>query len=62
MGDYLAGRFFSHRLFPITPKEFFKGSKKYLNENEFKKMLSIGGFPEPFLKGSEIFITNLKVY
>ncbi len=50
MGDSLAGRFFSFRLHPLDLKEL-KNSGSTL-EN-YKKLLSLGGFPEPFLTGDE---------
>ena len=53
-GDSLAGRYFSYRLHPLTVKE----TCRYLNEsskNSLDKMLVLGGFPEPYLKGKEAF-------
>jgi predicted AAA+ superfamily ATPase len=53
-GDSLAGRFFSHRLHPLSVKEICQ----FLNEDSKKaldKLLSLGGFPEPYLKGKESF-------
>lgn len=45
VGDSLAGRFFLHRLFPLSPAELKKiGKKSTLNH-----FLERGGFPEPFL-------------
>jgi predicted AAA+ superfamily ATPase len=52
MGDSLAGRFFAHRLHPLDLKELnFLGAK----EETFKTLMRVGGFPEPFLAGSERF-------
>jgi len=50
-GDSLAGRYFLYRLHPLTVKEL-KGrlsAKTCLN-----RLLKVGGFPEPFLKDSEV--------
>jgi len=43
-GDSLAGRFFSHRLFPFTLNEIPSPSLESM-----EKLLKRGGFPEPFL-------------
>lgn len=53
-GDSLAGRFFSYRLHPLSVKEICR----FLNENPknaLDKLISLGGFPEPYLKGKESF-------
>jgi len=53
-GDSLAGRFFSYRLYPLTVKEICA----YLDETPkaaLDKLVSFGGFPEPYLKSSETF-------
>lgn len=53
-GDSLAGRFFSHRLHPLSVNEICR----FLNENPkntLDKLLSLGGFPEPYLKGKDSF-------
>jgi predicted AAA+ superfamily ATPase len=53
-GDSLAGRFFSYRLHPLTVKEICA----YLDETPkaaLDKLVSFGGFPEPYLKNSETF-------
>jgi hypothetical protein len=48
-GDSLAGRYFHHRLFPITPAEAaFLGEKRSLTHHERR-----GGFPEPWLAESD---------
>lgn len=45
LGDSLAGRYFLHRLLPISPAEL-----KQLNQKiHIDVLLSRGGFPEPFL-------------
>jgi len=53
-GDSLAGRFFSHRHHPLSVNEICH----FLNEdsqNALDKLISLGGFPEPYLKGKESF-------
>ena len=51
-GDSLAGRYFSCRLHPFTVKEasLFMDSK-----DAFKRLIAVGGFPEPFLKNDIVF-------
>ncbi|MGI9548879.1 MAG: ATP-binding protein [Bdellovibrionales bacterium] len=46
-GDSLQGRYHYYRLHPFTVKELGISSKK-----EMKDLLTLGGFPEPFLSGS----------
>ena len=51
-GDSLAGRFFSYRLHPLSLKECL--ARDCGPETEIlERLITIGGFPEPFLKGSE---------
>ncbi len=52
MGDSLAGRFFSYRMHPLDLKELKKTNTV---ENNYKKLLSVSGFPEPFYEGTEKF-------
>ncbi len=52
MGDSLAGRFFSFRLYPLDLKEL-KGTGPGLKN--YEKLISLGGFPEPYLEGSESY-------
>ena len=49
-GDSLAGRFFSYRLHPFSVAEV---KDKYQADEALERILRLGGFPEPFLKGSE---------
>lgn len=49
-GDSLAGRFYSYRLHPFSVSEI-KGA--YRPDEALEEILRLGGFPEPFLKGSE---------
>jgi uncharacterized protein len=50
VGDSLAGRFLSHRLHPLDVKELREQSPP---AETLDRLMRIGGFPEPFLKGSE---------
>ena len=49
-GDSLFGRFFYYRLHPFSYNEIAKNFDKPL-----ERLLNYGGFPEPFIKGSETF-------
>lgn len=49
-GDSLAGRFFLHRLFPLSPSECDFAHVPYTID----KFLERGGFPEPFLAESKL--------
>ncbi len=49
-GDSLAGRYFSFRLNPISVKELAGHMKPY---EAIESLNRPGGFPEPFLSGSE---------
>lgn len=53
-GDSLAGRYFQYRLHPLDVKEAYHFWKEDAEEI-FKRLFHYGGFPEPFLKGSEIY-------
>lgn len=51
-GDSLAGRYFRHRLHPLDLAEV----RGHLSpEDALERMLRLGGFPEPFLRGEERF-------
>ena len=53
IGDSLAGRYFRHKLFPLTTSELNKATK----ENPsflLTKLLNRGGFPEPYLAENDI--------
>jgi len=60
VGDSLAGRFFQFRLHPLDLKEISKILKPDDIQKELDKLLKIGGFPEPFLNGSERFYKRWK--
>ena len=50
VGDSLAGRFFLHRLFPLSPVECDRSKVQYTLD----RFLERGGFPEPFLAQSSV--------
>jgi len=50
VGDSLAGRFFLHRLLPLSPAECEKVGEPY----SMNRFLERGGFPEPFLAQESI--------
>lgn len=60
VGDSLAGRFFQFRLHPLDLKEINLLLKPDDPENELNKLLSLGGFPEPFLNGTSRFYNRWK--
>ena len=49
VGDSLAGRFYLHRLLPLSPAELIRANVPLDNE----KLIERGGFPEPFLAHDE---------
>jgi len=60
VGDSLAGRFFQYRLHPLDLKEINHILKPKDLQTELEKLLNIGGFPEPFLKGNTRFYNRWK--
>jgi len=50
VGDSLAGRFFLHRLMPLSPAECEKVGVKYTLNHFIER----GGFPEPFLADKDV--------
>ena len=50
VGDSLAGRFFLHRLMPLSPAECEQMDVRYTIDH----FLERGGFPEPFLAENSI--------
>ena len=48
-GDSLAGRYFHHRLFPLTPAELSRTGQS----GSFEMFLDRGGFPDPWLADSD---------
>lgn len=58
-GDSLAGRHFQFRLHPLDLKEAIEHSE--IDEHEaFARLLNVGGFPEPFLKGTRRYHNRWK--
>lgn len=58
-GDSLAGRHFQFRLHPLDLKEALKFSS--LDKNDiFNRLMRVGGFPEPFLKGTQAYYNRWK--
>jgi hypothetical protein len=60
VGDSLAGRFFQYKLHPLDLKEIQEILKPSNIEKQLNLLLSIGGFPEPFLEGSIDFYNKWK--
>jgi predicted AAA+ superfamily ATPase len=59
VGDSLAGRHFQYRLHPLDLKEALNFTD--LNRQEcFDRLMTVGGFPEPFLKGTQRFYSRWK--
>ena len=54
-GDSLAGCFFSFRLHPLDLKEIGTINKKMDSEQALTRLLEVGGFPEPYFKGTRQF-------
>ena len=68
-GDSLAGRYFQTHLFPIhlpdfqstdfefphTSEDLIRKAADLKDSKELESLLSLGGFPEPFFKGSAAF-------
>ena len=58
-GDSLAGRHFQFRLHPVDFKEALAVSG--LSKDEiFARLMTVGGFPEPFLKGAQSYYNRWK--
>lgn len=55
VGDSLAGRYFQYRLYPLDLKEVSQYDSSYDQADIFKRLWHCGGFPEPFIKGSESY-------
>jgi len=60
VGDSLAGRFFEFRLHPLDLKEIktILGSRDL--DKKLDRLLQIGGFPEPYLKGDMVYYNRWK--
>ena len=58
-GDSLAGRHFQFRLHPVDLKEAL--AQTDLSRDEiFARLMTVGGFPEPFLKGTRAYYNRWK--
>lgn len=57
VGDSLAGRFFTHHLLPLSPAEL----KNTEFDHSFERLLSRGGFPEPFLAEDAIDVDRWRM-
>jgi uncharacterized protein len=58
-GDSLAGRHFAFRLHPLD----FKEARTFLTLSDdeiFRRLMAVGGFPEPFLRGTPRFYNRWK--
>jgi predicted AAA+ superfamily ATPase len=55
VGDSLAGRYFQYHLYPLDLKEIALDDPAYNETEAFASLWHCGGFPEPFLKGSETY-------
>jgi len=60
VGDSLAGRFFQFRMHPLDLKEIKSFLKPENFDSELDKLLLLGGFPEPFLNGTQRFYNRWK--
>ena len=58
-GDSLAGRYFQFRLHPLDFKEA-AGNTNLEPEEIFRRLMTVGGFPEPFLHGSQRYYNRWK--
>ena len=62
-GDSLMGRYFPYRVHPLSVAELLDlvlrdeeiQEPKELNAKDFKTLIQLGGFPEPFCKGTKQF-------
>lgn len=54
VGDSMAGRYFQYHLMPLDLKELNAHGHPKTQEN-LEKLLTLSGFPEPFLRGSKEF-------
>jgi hypothetical protein len=60
VGDSLAGRFFQYRLHPLDLKEIHQILQPESMQEALEQLMELGGFPEPFLKGSKTFYNKWK--
>lgn len=55
VGDSLAGRYFHYRLHPLDVRELVNLNYKLKADDIIERLMSVGGFPEPFLEGTKSF-------
>jgi predicted AAA+ superfamily ATPase len=55
VGDSLAGRYFHYRLHPLDVRELVAMNFKLNTGAIIERLMTVGGFPEPFLEGSSQF-------
>ncbi len=55
VGDSLAGRYFPFRLHPLDIKELCTVLPEEQPADVLERMLTVGGFPEPYLKGTKAY-------
>jgi uncharacterized protein len=60
VGDSLAGRFFEFRLHPLDLKEIKRGLGPDNLEEKLDRLLTLGGFPEPYLENDESYYNRWK--
>lgn len=60
VGDSMAGRFFQFRLHPLDLKEIHAQISPDNLETVIERLLTFGGFPEPYLEGDKIFYNRWK--
>ncbi len=60
VGDSLAGRFFQFRMHPLDLKEIHSFLKPENLESKLDQLLLSGGFPEPFLNGTQRYYNRWK--
>jgi predicted AAA+ superfamily ATPase len=60
VGDSLAGRFFQFRLHPLDLKEILRFHPSDNSEVALDRLMSVGGFPEPYLEGSQQYYNRWK--
>ena len=59
-GDSLAGRFFQFRFHPLDIKESVTCGEKLTAETALDRLLEVGGFPEPWLRGETRYYRRWK--
>lgn len=57
LGDSLAGRYFRHRLLPFSPAEL----KQTSNLVDIERLLSHGGFPEPYIENDLVEVNRWRL-